>query len=232
MSFPVESKNKYSDLVQSTPIPKYDNVVPIPGPPGPAGPRGEQGQPGPQGLPGLPGKDGKNGKDGRDGKDGKDGKPGIPKNNQFPGFARYYDSAKKIYRLGADQGTDGWVRLSLDVSKEIQDYLPEGTSTLYNKNSKLINLRSLSIGSLVRISYEFEVESLLPNTEIWCRSTCNDQEITTFVASLKYPHTYSLSTEHTLLIEDNGQRQSGIFVEIRSDYDCLLKIKSFTIYVM
>lgn len=229
MSFPVESKSKYSELVQSSPLPKSEGIIPIPGPIGPrgeAGPRGEQGPRGEAGPRGEPGKDGK------DGRDGRDGKSFILKNNQSPGFAKYYDSGIKIYRLGADQGTDGWVKVFLNVAKEVEEYIPDDSGALYNKNSKTIQLKGLNVGALIRVTYEFEVESLLPNTELWCRSTMNDQEITTFLANLKYPHTYSLSTEHTMLIEKMMDRQNGIFVEVRSDYECLLKVKSFTIYVM
>lgn len=235
MSFPVEPKSRYAELVQGSPVPKSEGVIPIPGPVGPKGDVGPKGERGPKGDPGEPGprgEAGKDGKNGKDGKDGKDGKPFILKNNQSPGFAKYYDSGKKIYRLGADKGTDGWVRVSVEPKESIDSYLPDGLTALYNKSSSLINLKSLNIGALIRIVYEFEVESLLPNTELWCRSTMNDQETTTFLASLKYPHTYSVSTEHTMVIEKMLEKQNGIFTEIRSDYDCLLKVKSFTIYVM
>jgi len=229
MSFPVESKNRYAELVQNTSAPRQENFISIPGP---AGPRGEQGPKGEVGPKGERGPKGEDGKPGLNGKDGKDGSPFILKNNQNPGFAKYYDSGKKTYRLGADQGDEGWVKVSVDVDRFIEDYLPDGSGTLYNKNSKLINLKGLNIGSIVRVVYEFEVESLVPNTELWCRSTMDEQEQSTFLASFKYPHTYSVSTEHAMIIEKMIERQNGIFTEIRSDYDCLLKIKSFTVYVM
>lgn len=232
MSFPVESKSRYADLVQNTPIPKTDGFISVPGPAGPKGERGERGERGEAGPRGEQGPKGDPGKPGVNGRDGKDGKPFILKNDQNPGFAKYYDSGAKIYRLGADQGTDGWVKVSVDVSSKNEDYLPNGSGSLYNSNSKLINLKGLNVGAIVKVSYEFEVESLVPNTEIWCKTVMTDDEKVSFLANLKYPHQYSISAEHTMIIEKVLQRQNGIVTYIRSDHDCLLKVKSFAIYVM
>lgn len=229
MSFPVESKNRYAELVQNTPIQRQEGFISVPGPAGPKGDQGPKGDPGPKGDTGPKGDAGQPGKPGAN---GKDGSPFILKNNQNPGFAKYYDSGSKTYRLGADQGKDGWVKVSVDVSSKIEEYLPENAGTLYNSNSKLINLKGLNIGALVKVVYDFEVESLMPNTEIWCKSTMTEIEQSTFAASLKYPHTYGISIEHTMIVEKAIQRQNGIFVQIRSDYDCLLKVKSFTVFVM
>lgn len=229
MSFPVESKSRYADLVQSTPIEKTDSYISVPGPAGPKGDRGERGERGEQGLRG---EQGPRGETGKPGVDGKDGKPFILKNEQNPGFAKYYDSGSKIYRLGANQGIDGWVKVSLDVISKNEQYLPDRAGALYNENAKLINLKGLNIGATLRISYDFEVESLVPNTEIWCKTAMTDYEKISFLANLKYPSLHSISADHSLIIEKNSQRQNGVFTHIRADHDCLLKVKSFAIYVM
>lgn len=229
VEFPPSARSGYASQVQKSQQPQAlsPEVIAVPGPQGPRGeqgpkgdigPRGPQGPKGPKGDPGLP---------------GKDGTSISSKSGQQPGWGRYLESSPSSIRLGATRGADGWVNLNFSPGGIVknENQIPEGITTLYNEESKKINLRGLNVGAVVTLVYYFEVESQIANTEIWCKSLMSDKECVSFVASLKYPFLYDLSVTHNITIDNDPQRSSGIIPQIRSDYDALLKLKSMTILV-
>lgn len=72
-----------------------------------------------------------------------------------------------------------------------------------------------------------------PNTELWARSVSLDanHEVSTFVANLKYAHTYDLSITHNVFVENELISKSGIVPQLRSDFDAIVKLKSIYVSV-
>jgi hypothetical protein len=216
MDFPIGKSGSYAAKVRNI-GPHLVKELPTntPGPQGPSGPQGlpgPKGDPGPKGNPGPPGPEGPKGKDGKDGADGKDGESYLPVYGQQTEWAGYHNLGKSQIKLAADRGEDGWVSFSIDcdLSNNKSIFLHNPNAHLYNPNTKKINLRPLAIGSRVRITYGFEVETFTTNTEIWCRSVLHSQNISTFVALAKYPHSYDLQTSHDIFIDNSTDRDIGI----------------------
>ena len=210
-------------------IPSGPQYVAVPGPSGPQGPMGPMGPEGKQGPKGDPGPRGEQGHP------GKDGKSYIPRYGQRAGWAKYENKKPEQQALGANRGKDGWVSTSVsrDLSISIENYLPEKTSSLYNTESGLINTKHLAIGSQLRITYDFDITTIGSNTEIWFRSIFpkSQKAYTSFVALLKYEYDYSLSVTHFLSIDNELDGADGILPQVRSDNNCLFKLKSITISV-
>jgi hypothetical protein len=235
MDFPVNKRTGYAAQVQQAQMQPVDPgfaYLPVPGPPGPIGPKGQQGPPG---KDGEPGKDGKTGDRGPQGLPGKDGKSYFPVYNQHAGWASYSNINNKDFKLGISQGTEGWVDMYLEPNglRSIEKYLPEGNISLYNPSSRRINLKHLELGSQVQIAYSFEVTTFYNNTEVWCRSTFpkNDSSITSFVANLKYQYTYELYCVHSLTVNSEKDKVSGIVPQIMSDLDAIAKLKNIYVSV-
>ena len=247
--FPSNSeKKKYAAKVEESrtsdilPL-ELQNVVylPVPGPEGPRGPKGEQGpagETGPKGVTGAagkPGKDGANGQDGKPGKDGKDGISYLPVYGQKAGWGLYVNNSEDQVRLGATRGEDGWVSLPISkLSKETNElYLPESGVSLYSTAMKRINLKNLKIGSQITITYNFEITTLLSNTEVWCRSLfpATESSTTSFVGSLKYEYPYELSVTHHLILTSESDRVGGIVPQVRTDHDSIGLLRSMYISV-
>lgn len=230
MEFPVSKKSAYADLAQqSNEIVPSSSYIPVPGPqgprgePGPSGPRGEKGEKGDPGERGIPGQN------------GKDGKSYLPVYGQDSGWSIYFPKKNKQVSAGATRGEDGWVTLFLDQKgpNTNEKYLPRNSVSLYNFESRKINLRGLELGSQIDITYSFEVTTLLNNTELWFRSVFSntDSGFTSFVASLKYQYSYDLSVSHSLTITSELEKTLGITPQIRTDLDSLVTLKSINISV-
>jgi hypothetical protein len=228
MDFPTPKKASYSQLAKQTqdadPLAMY---VAVPGPQGPAGPQGQTGARGPKGDKGDPGPRGERGLP------GKDGESYIGVYNQQVGWARYYGIPDKSFVLGAERGTDGWVTIHVSGTKAEESYLPKNAVGLYNENSKRINLKGLSLGTQLLITYDFEISTFSPNTEVWIRSFFPDTgyDVTSFVASLKYQYDYNFSITQYLSVESYKDKISGVVPQIRTDMPAAAKIKSITISV-
>jgi hypothetical protein len=241
MDFPVNNRTGYAAQVQQAQMQPADPgfvYLPVPGPPGPQGPKGEQGlsgKDGKHGKDGDPGKDGKTGPAGPRGPSGKDGKSYFPKYEQSAGWALYESEDQKVFPLGVSKGIDGWVNVYLEPKnlKVNEKYLPEGGISLYNTNSRRINLKHLNLGSQIQIVYTFEVTTFNNNTEVWFRSIFPDSEtnVVSFVANLKYQYSYELSAVHNLVINTDRDKASGIVPQIRSDLDAMAKLKNIYISV-
>jgi hypothetical protein len=235
MNFPVDNKTGYASKVQESQLAMPESGIeflPGPGPSGPVGPRGEVGPAGKDGKDGEPGKTGARGPQGNA---GKDGKSYFPVYGQPSGWGHYESISNKSFKLGALQGDDGWVSLYLDEKylRKQESFLPENSASLYNPSSRTINLKNLKVGSQVKIVYGLEITTFQNNTEVWCRSKGSGVEDsqTSFIASLKYQHTYELSAVHHVFIKTEKDRVDGIKPQIRSDLDSLAKLKNIYISV-
>ena len=232
MDFPVENKSNYASKVQesqllstSSPV----NYLPVPGPQGQPGPAGKDGKPGPKGEEGPKGD---RGPKGEPGKPGKDGKSLVTTYSQSPGWASYSDKNPVIANLGATRGTDGWVSLFISTDqKSERKYLPEGGVDLYNPETKRINLKGLNLGTQIEITYDFSIETFHANTEVWFRSLFPSTlaETTSFVGLFKYQHIYDLAVTHSIFLDEDTDKISGIVPQIRTDLDAIARLK--TIYI-
>lgn len=226
MDFP---KSNYAAAVSNSKNQESPNYIAVPGPEGPQGKVGPKGDRGEKGDPG----ESLAGPRGERGFPGKDGKSYLPAYEQNSGWAKYINVNPKMIPTGVSRGVDGWVSLWVDAKESIEKYLPSGSVSLYNPESRRINTRTLEIGSQIQVTYDIEVTTMSSNTELWFRSVFPEskRDHTTFVASLKYEHVYDLSITHFLAVETTIDKTSGILPEIRSDMDTIVKIRSISISV-
>ena len=194
MGFPEGSKASdgyASKVLQQSNESNQSNItyIPVPGAPGERGPKGDKGDQGPAGQTGPKGDPGLRGKD------GKDGKTLVSVSGQQPGWASYHNKNIKQYSLGISRGDSGWVSLAVDgLGKySTSEYLPESSTELYNKDAGMLTFRGLKIGSIVKVTYNIEVETYVNNTELWIRSSFvgMDHSVVKFVGSFKYQHVYN-----------------------------------------
>lgn len=234
MGFPEGSKASdgyASKVLQQSNESQQPNVtyIPVPGNPGPIGPKGEKGERGPAGPQGDKGEPGVRGKD------GKDGKSLISVSGQQPGWASYHNKNIRPISLGISRGDNGWVSLPVDGLGKYSNsfYLPESSTELYNKDAGMLTFRGLKIGSIVKATYNIELETYVSNTELWIRSNFigMDHSVVKFVGSFKYQHIYSLSIDQEFYIEDKSLWSSGVVPEARTDFDASVKIKSIYVSV-
>jgi hypothetical protein len=232
MDFPVNNKDDYASKVQESQVllsSNTPNYLPVPGP---KGEKGDPGRPGKDGAPGLAGPAGPKGEKGDPGRPGKDGMSLVTPYSQNPGWASYSNSKLDIVKLGATRGDDGWVSLSIGRDGTAEEkHLPSGSVALYNPESKRTNFKGLNLGSQIEITYSFNLETFYPNTELWLRSFFpgSDQEVTSFVGLFKYQHIYSLSVTHSIFLQKDLDKISGVVPQLRTDLDATASLK--TIYV-
>ena len=235
MDFPGAKKSGYASQVkqsQETSLNNELSFLPVPGPQGPQGPKGDKGDPG---IPGTPGKDGERGPKGEKGAAGKDGNSYDPVYKQEVGWASYVNSKLENFSLGADKGDDGWVSVYISEldKKTNRLYLPKGSTELYNKETRRVNLRPLALGSQLDVTYNFSLTTFSNNTEVWVRSFMGDSEnsVSSFVASLKYQYDYELSTTHRIYLENDKQLAEGVVPQIRTDLAAMANLRSIVISV-
>jgi len=227
MDFPSNKKPNYAKLaeqVQKQEVESFYIAVPGPqglkgdrGPIGERGEKGDRGEPGPKGAP------------------GKDGKTYLPVYEQDAGWAKYFSKSPQQIKLGGDRGIDGWVQVSInsDKTKDLEAYMPRNTASFYNNESKRINLRGLAIGSQVSVTYNFSIETLSSNTELWVRTYFPNSEtsVITFAGTLKYQFEYDMSITQKFYIENDLIRLGGAVPQIRTDLDALVEMQSIGISV-
>ena len=186
------------------------NFVPVPGPQGPPGPAGRDGERGEQGFTGHLG--------------------------QQAGWASYTNSAIKPIKLGITQGDDGWVSVWLDTKDKTQNekYMPMGCTSLWNSHQRMLNFHGIKEGSQVFITYNFELTTYTPNTEVWLRTyfASKDQEFVQFIGSLKYQNVYNLSATQQIFIEDSVMWGNGAIPQIRTDFDASVILNSIYVSVV
>jgi hypothetical protein len=237
MDFPGAKKSSYAAQVeqsQSTGLP--DNTLsflPVPGPVGPQGPSGRDGK---DGKEGPEGPEGKPGTRGAQGPAGKDGASSLSSSGQQAGWASYINAFDKQIKLGISQGDDGWVTLLLDTKDKFQNetYLPKGCTSLWNSHQRALNFHGIKEGSQIFVTYNFELTTYTPNTEVWLRTyfTKKNQEFVQFVGSLKYQNVYNLSVTQNIFIEDRDMWASGAVPQIRTDFDASVILNSVYVSVV
>ncbi len=235
MDFPGAQKSSYAAQVQqSQPTQSQENVLsflPVPGPVGPQGPAGRDGKDGSQGPAGPQGPEGPKGQKGAS---GVDGKSSLSSAGQQAGWASYLNKSKSDIRLGATQGIDGWVSLPMTAGEINETFIPKGTASLWNSHSKSLNFKGLAIGSQVFVTYNIELTTFTPNTELWLRTyfAAHDQEVAQFVGSFKYQHVYNISLTQQLFIENQKMWGNGAVPQLRTDYDASAVINSIYVSVV
>lgn len=235
MDFPGASKKQaYSSIIETQTNNLSDQAFsPIfygqPGPRGPQGVIGERGEPGPKGDVGPAGPKGPKGEKGDSGKNYE-----TP-SGQNPGWAYYYNDNQRPFQLGADKGKDGWVSFFID-GKDIKSselFLQDHGVPLWNIETKRINFKPLKLGSIVKIKYDFAVETFSNNTEAFIRTLCSEteKETTTYLGALKYQYTYEMSCEQTVYVNDSSMKTHGGIPQFRTDSPALLIPKGIYISV-
>jgi hypothetical protein len=231
MDSPFSNKNNYAKNVESFEANAL-SFLPVPGPQGERGPKGDSGSPGKEGPAGPKGDKGDPGKNGKDGKNGRDV---LSPSEQSIGWA-FYDSLKeKVFRLGADQGEDGWVNVFIDgIGKNtIEDYIPKGSISLWNQEAKRINFKTLNIGAMISVRYDIEIEPFSNGVEVWMRTLLSDiiYTPTTYVGMLKYQYVYNFSIEQNFAVTDKQSQIFGGIPQIRTDSPSAVRLKSLHISV-
>lgn len=231
MDSPFSSKNTYAKQVEESQTPGL-NFLPIPGPQGPIGPKGEKG---PIGKDGAVGPQGPKGDPGKNGKNGLDGKSILSPSEQNIGWAFYQNSKDQIFNLGADKGQDGWVNLFVDGlgKNTTEQYLPKTSVSLWNKETRRINFKTLNVGASITIRYDIEIEPLSNGVEVWMRTLLLDEAYTptNYVGILKYQYPYLFSVEQSLFVLNKDSQIFGGIPQIRTDSPSLAKLKSIYISV-
>lgn len=231
MGFPEGSKTSdgyASKVLQQSNESSQSNIVyiPVPGAPGERGPTGNKGEIGPPGPPGPKGDTGAK---------GKDGQSLVSVSGQQPGWASYHNKNIFAYSLGISRGDSGWVSLAVDCLGKYSNsqYLPALSTELYNKDAGMLTFRGLKIGSIVKVTYNVELETYVNNTELWMRSSFvgMDHSVVKFIGCFKYQHVYNFSIDQEFYIEDKALWSSGLIPQARTDFDASIKIKSIYVSV-
>ena len=239
MDFPGSKKSSYAAQVEQSQASSYQentlSFLPVPGPVGPQGPAGRDGKDGKEGPQGQQGPEGKQGPKGEKGANGKDGVSSISSSGQQAGWASYHNSLEKPFKLGISQGDDGWVTTYI-VSEGLsnEEYIPEGCVSLWNNHTRAFNFKGLKEGAQVFITYSFELTTYSTNTEAWIRtySANSNLEISQFIGSMKYQHTYPITVTQQLFIENQKIWGNGAIPQIRTDYDASVIMKSIYVSVV
>ncbi len=240
MDFPGAKKSSYAAQVeQSQASPYQENALsflPVPGPVGPQGPAGRDGKDGKDGKEGPPGPEGPKGQKGDKGQPGQNGLSSLSSSGQQAGWASYTNTLDKAIKLGISQGDDGWVTLPLDTKEKTQNeiYLPAGCTSLWNSHQRALNFHGIKEGSQVFVTYNFELTTYTPNTEVWLRTyfTRQDKEFVQFIGSLKYQNIYNLSVTQQIFIENNAMWVSGAVPQLRTDFDASVIFNSVYVSVV
>jgi len=239
MDFPGAKKSSYAAQVeQSQASPYQENTLsflPVPGPVGPQGPPGKDGKDGSTGPEGPQGPEGQKGQNGQKGNNGQDGLSSLSSSGQQSGWASYHNILEKPFKLGISQGDDGWVTTYV-VSENISNekYIPKDCTSLWNDHSRAFNFKGLKEGAQVFITYSFELTTYSSNTEAWIRtySPSGGLEISQFIGSMKYQHTYPITITQQVFIENQKIWGNGAVPQIRTDYDASVIMKSIYVSVV
>lgn len=234
MNFPGSSKKKYSSIISNN---NYNETLSIPIP----GPQGPQGLQGPQGPKGDPGKDGERGLQGIQGpigpkgEKGLDGKDATSPSGQEMGWAHYYSDEHNLITTGLDKCEDGWVSVNFKKGsmKKNEQYLPKGSSSFWNDESRKINFRGMNLGTKTDIRYDLSIETYVNGTEFWFRTffPLLEKDISSYFGSFKYQYTYDISVYQTIFLTDQLIRSSGGIPQVRTDAPCSVSLNGIFISV-
>lgn len=237
MDFPGSKKSSYAAQVeQSQSSGLQDNTLsflPVPGPVGPQGPAGRDGK---DGKEGPQGPEGKAGPRGPQGPAGKDGLSSLSSSGQQAGWGSYTNTIEKPIKLGISQGDDGWVTLILDTKdkKQNEKYLPKNCTSLWNSHQRALNFHGIKEGSQVFVTYNLELTTYTPNTEVWLRTyfASKNKEFVQLIGSFKYQGIYTISATQQIFIEDSVMWGNGAVPQIRTDFDASVIFNSVYVSVV
>jgi hypothetical protein len=240
MDFPNAKKSSYAAQVEQSQASTYQentlSFLPVPGPQGPQGSAGRDGKDGKDGKEGPQGPEGQKGQKGEKGLSGQNGLSSLSSSGQQAGWASYENTIDKQIKLGISQGDDGWVTLLLDTKdkKQNEKYLPDGCTSLWNSHQRALNFHGIKEGSQVFITYNFELATYTPNTEVWLRTyfANKDKEFVQLVGSFKYQNVYNLSTTQQIFIEDHSMWLNGAVPQLRTDFDSTVILNSIYVSVV
>jgi hypothetical protein len=240
MDFPSPKKSTYAAQVAQGQNDYQENALtflPVPGPVGPQGPAGRDGKDGKDGSIGPQGPEGPKGEKGEKGSPGKNGQDGISSlssSGQQAGWASYLNDDKQIIRLGVTRSEDGWVSLVMGSNLKNEEFLPKDTVSLWNPNSRNFNFKGLNLGSQVFITYNFQLTTYSPNTEVWSRIffPMTEKEDQKLIGSFKYQGDYSLSVTHHLFVENKDIWGNGAVPQLRTDFDAVAVLDSIYVSVV
>lgn len=237
--FPIQEKERPKSFSEEQ-NPQLQ-FLPVPGPQGPQGPQGPMGPQGPEGKQGdkgekgTAGPKGKDGKDGNDGKDGKDGKSYLPIYNQQTGWASYTNTSSRPLNIDPDKGESGWhdVYISKGSIHKNHSFLPPDCNALYNEESRCFTFRGLEIGSQVKITYNFSLETFVNNTEFWFATIYKEinKSVLSLVGTFKYQGIYDLTIDHNLFIENKDMWFNFCSPYVKSDFLTSFMLKNIYISV-
>jgi hypothetical protein len=236
MDFPGSKKSSYAAQVEQSQSSTYQentlSFLPVPGPVGPQGPSGKDGK---DGKEGPQGPQGEKGLKGDRGPSGQNGISSLSSSGQQSGWASYPNKTETLFKLGISEGDDGWVTvflLSDGLSNE--KYLPSGCTSLWSDHSRSFNFKGLKEGAQVFITYSFELTTYSTNTEAWIRtySPNSDLDISQFIGSMKYQHTYPITVTQQVFIENQKIWGNGAVPQIRTDYNASVILKSIYVSVV
>jgi hypothetical protein len=233
MDFPDTSKKKkYLEAIQQTQETQYIAVPGIqgekgepgiPGPAGPVGPIGPQGVEGPRGPKGDRGEPGK-------GAEGYDSTSG-----QYPGWVYYKNKNLNEIRLGPERGDDGWVSINFMKNENMSNetYIPKGSNTLWNDESKNFNFKTLKLGAKIDVRYDFTITTYMNNTEVWVRSFIPEFEKMPigYISTLKYQYSYDMSFLQTMYLESQRIKNLGGSIQFRADSESNIVLNGLYISV-
>ena len=238
MDFPdVSKKKKYSEAIQKTQesSTQYIAVPGIQGEKGETGPKGEKGDQGPVGPKGEKGDRGPEGPQGQRGETGKGAEGYDSVSGQYPGWAYYSNKNINEIRLGPERGDDGWVSIDFIKNEEESNevYIPKGCNTLWNNETKNFNFKTLKIGAVASIRYDFTLITYMNNTEIWTRLFVPgyDKCPTTYAGTLKYQYSYDMSCFQTIYIDAQRVRSIGGAIQFRADNESNIVLNSIYINI-
>lgn len=231
MDFPSANKSSYAAQVQQNNFSNnsLSSFVPVPGPEGPPGPIG------PAGKNGKNGEKGETGPKGDRGPAGLNGQSSLPQSGQISGWASYQNKTEKNFKLGILEGDDGWVTTYiLSEGNSNEKYLPKDCTSLWNDHARSFNFKGLKVGAQVFITYSFELTTYQSNTEAWIRtySPNSNLDVSQFIGSMKYQHTYPITVTQQVFIENQKIWGNGAVPQIRTDYDASVIMKSIYVSVV
>ena len=130
--------------------------------------------------------------------------------------------------------TKALIQLKLKDKLQNETYIPKGCTSLWNSHQRALNFHGVKEGSQIFVTYNFELTTYTPNTEVWLRTyfTKKNQEFVQFVGSLKYQNAYNLSVTQNIFIEDRDMWASGAVPQIRTDFDASVILNSVYVSVV
>ena len=236
MESPQPLKRKgYSQAIQESSAmqpPDLKEYIPVPGMNGERGEKGPKGDSGPQGPKGDTGK---TGPQGPRGEPGRGGEGYDSPSGQHPGWAYYKNNSNRATNLGPERGDDGWVSINFTTDPDfyIEEYIPEGLTSLWLPDINVFNFKGLKVGTKVDIRYDLTITTNSNYTDLWFRTFNEKYENspTSYVANLKYQYSYDISVLQTVYVDSQRIKSYGLKPQARTDLESSILLKGIYISI-